>query len=212
MLALALKTRKIFGALSVCGALLCSLAVQAGPSEKTQTIWDSPLAGSWITPCISATSYSARNEVKFSPETMRWRGTSYTSTNCMDQDFSFEMHNKYEVGLNSGEHFELDYTLQKIMFLFSTQRAVTQANDYVYCGIKDWQVNVSRDVTGKDCGGTIYKAGDVTYDLVRLDSGMRVYFGYFEDGRDGKSPEARPIAIDPHQAYLKAFGKFPIHP
>jgi hypothetical protein len=164
-----------------------------------------------MTACINATSYSARNEVRFTPETMRWRGTSYTSTNCVDQDFSFEMHNRYVTGLYAGEHFELDYTLEKIFFLFSSADAVRQANDYVYCGINDWRINVPREVTGKDCSGTIYRAGDVTYDLVRIDQGRKLFFGNFEDGYDGKSPSTRPISIDPHQAYLKAFAKKPRH-
>jgi len=187
--------------------VLGAAPVVAETADEARGIKDTPLAGAWTTACINATSYSARNEVRFTAESMRWRGTSYTATNCVDQDFSFEMHNTYATGLNSGELFELDYVLEKIFFLFSSADAVRQANDYVYCGIKDWRINVPRDVTGKDCGGTTYRAGDATYDLIRIDQGRKLFFGSFDNGYDGKTPESRPVAIDPHQAYLKSIGK-----
>jgi len=174
----------------------------AGQSD-TQGVHESPLTGAWNSACINATSYSARNEVRFFADRMHWRGLSFTSTNCANQDFAFEMHSRYALGLQAGEHFGLDYVLERILFVFTTEDGVRQANDYVYCGIKNWRLNELRDVTGKDCGGTVYRSGDATYDLVRIDQGCKLYFGAFIDGRDGKTPETRPVTIDPHLAYLK---------
>lgn len=69
---------------------------------------------------------------------------------------------------------DLDYTVKSITVTFHTMAAVNKVNQMKYLGYSDWQVNVTRDITGAP---GISSKGDKLYEIFRIENGNKLYIG-----------------------------------
>jgi len=69
---------------------------------------------------------------------------------------------------------DIDYTVKSMTATFHTMAAVDEVNQMKYLGYSDWQVNVTKDITGAP---GISSQGDKHYDIFRIDDGDKLYIG-----------------------------------
>lgn len=164
------------------------------------------LLGTWLLSCqqtsfttelvVDATSYDATT-------------TTYTDGTCVDPLFTDVYSNTYLTGqsvtsTNGLPATELDVTLTTVERTLHTDIMVMGYNASTSCGYSDWEIDVPKDITGRDCGSfasgctsdststVCDAAGTTTYTIYGVnDTGTQLNFGYPTTGRDGTTPAAR---------------------
>jgi len=69
---------------------------------------------------------------------------------------------------------DIDYTVKSITVTFHTMAAVNRANQMNCLGYSDWQVNVTKDITGTP---GISSQGDKHYDIFKIEADNKLYIG-----------------------------------
>jgi hypothetical protein len=87
---------------------------------------------------------------------------------------------------------DLDYTVKSITVTFHTMDVVNKANQMKYLGYSDWQVNVTRDITGAP---GISSKGDKRYEIFRIENGNKLYIG----SNEAMGSSSRPTSL--HHSY-----------
>ena len=68
----------------------------------------------------------------------------------------------------------LDYTVKTVEATFHTNAVVKIVNQMKFLGYVDWQVNVTKDITG---ASGISSQGDKLYEIYRIEDGNKLYIG-----------------------------------
>lgn len=170
------------------------------------------LIGTWFLSCqgffttslqIDATSYIATTSVYNDAGACATGNEEYTDVYA----------NIYRTGAsimsdNGIPATELDVEVTSISRTLHTDLLVMAYNANTACGYSDWALNVTKDITGRDCGafssgctfdstGTVCNAtGLVTYTTYNVnDADTQLIHGTPTTGRDGSSPAARMTTL-----------------
>jgi hypothetical protein len=66
---------------------------------------------------------------------------------------------------------DLDYTVESITATFHTMGDVNKVNQMNFLGYSDWQVNVTKEITGAP---GVSSTGDKLYEIFRIDDGNKL--------------------------------------
>lgn len=111
---------------------------------------------------------------------------------------------------------KIDYVIKKIELIPRTEADARRFIDVGFCGINDWSVNTSREVSGLKCFDdeeAFPAKGDLFYDVYSVE-GQTLFFGlgaalYRREQviLNGSTPEKRPIATVNEPLFTKIKGK-----
>ncbi len=115
--------------------------------------------------------------------------------------------NRYVVGDAAGAEgaTALDETLVRVFETIKTADWVVQHNEKRYCGYSNWVLGVKKEITGRNCNGTVHSAGDKQYDIFKIDGDV-INFAIkpWHDAAVGSRPETRPLVLGPSIGYIRA--------
>ena len=119
----------------------------------------------------SSSSYLKIADV-FTLTTFNQTTTVYSDSNCTTPSLTIAMSGSYIVAnilaTTYEEEGDIDSTLVVFQITLNTSTLVSDYNTSSYCGYSNWQLNVPKDVLGKNCGGsTMPSAGAVEYSIYR---------------------------------------------
>ncbi|MBX2881474.1 MAG: hypothetical protein KTR32_16130 [Granulosicoccus sp.] len=96
-----------------------------------------------------------------------------------------------------GNATAIDLTISSVALTFSTEELVTAANGAGLCGINNWAINVSSDIS--NCNAVDGTAVPSTlYDIYLLE-GEQLFTG----DETGDTPEARPVLLAENEPYFR---------
>jgi hypothetical protein len=189
----------VFALLAAC--LGCAQIVFADNSASTN---DAQLTGLWSTGCWNGdgTNLSFRNDATFDGAQYSLVAQTFVEPSCASPVFTTEERGSYSTGdaVQGPEGARaLDVVLRASFLTLQAQEYVDYYNEHAYCGFRDWQLGVAKDITGLTCGANQYPAaGSRFYDFYAfntVDGELRMATGYYDEDHDGSSPEARPVEI-----------------
>lgn len=169
-------------------------------SSNTNTGTNNPV-GTWSTDCqsMSMGAYSISNEFTATDTAIDFAYTTYTDATCSLTNERYDYSYTYTLGAESAGTYPMDLTLVSIKLTVFDATTVDDYNTASVCGINDWAVGVTRDVTGgSNCGVsavTYPSAGTVSYTIYK-DDGTTANFGLLYNPTDGTSEATRPTVLD----------------
>ena len=170
--------------------------------------------GTWYGACETSSEESDGSEKStyvILGNTATVSNSRYSDKQCNTEIASMVVNTSFIVGNQSSSAagaYELQLAPSKIMQTFKTTEGIDQANNGVtvpldpplifrpICG-GGFTIDVAKELTAESCkNDEIYSTFFLTsYGLVKID-GDKLYFGNFEDPKDGSTPEKRPTALD----------------
>jgi len=118
-----------------------------------------------------------RTTFHYSGDTVTIERIDYQDENCNIKSSSLVFTGTYAIHRMSTtlpRVKDLDYTVKSITATFHTMAVVNKVNQKKYLGYSDWQVNVTRDITGAP---GISSKGDKRYEIFRIENGNKLYIG-----------------------------------
>ena len=118
-----------------------------------------------------------RTTYHYSGDTVTIERIDYQDENCNIKSSSLVFTGTYAIHRMSTTLpgvKDLDYTVKSITVTFHTMAVVNKVNQMKYLGYSDWQVNVTRDITGAP---GISSKGDKRYEIFRIENGNKLYIG-----------------------------------
>jgi len=113
----------------------------------------------------------------FSGDTVKIERIDYQDKNCNTKFSSLILTCTFII---SGESDiipgakNLDYTVISVAAKFHQKVGVNLVNQMNFCGYSDWQVNITKDITGAP---GINSKGDKLYDIYKIEDGNKLYLG-----------------------------------
>lgn len=138
------------------------------------------IGGTWEDSCQQVVQ---DGEVKHQKTTFNYLGDTvkieridYQDNNCRIKSSSLVFTGTFTVPRMSTTPGvrDIDYIVKSMTATFHTMAAVNRVNQMKYLGYSDWQVNVTKDITGAP---GISSQGDKLYDIFRIDDGNKLYIG-----------------------------------
>ena len=103
---------------------------------------------------------------------------------------------------------EVDELVAKVEITVRDPMWAQFLSEQSFCGYKDWQANVAKNVTGRTCGDTpVLKAGSIRYNLYQLMSDGTLFVGKLAAPYDGGSPDTRARMLDTSRPFKKVTKK-----
>jgi hypothetical protein len=145
-------------------------------------------------------------EEKFSGETAEYTETNFWEPTCKNAVVQTISRGKINLGEAVREPqgaLSIDFTFSSVHMRPLYERTVEIYNKRHVCGISDWALNEEREVTGRECDffglGSVMRipaAGEKRFGIVKVTEGA-LYFGRLTPEKNGLTPEARPVQLDP---------------
>jgi len=139
------------------------------------------IGGTWQDSCQQVVQ---NGEVKHQRTTFHYSGDTvtieridYQDENCNIKSGSLVFTGTYAIHRMSTTLpgvKDIDYTVKSITVTFHTMDVVNKVNQMKYLGYSDWQVNVTKDITGAP---GISSKGDKLYEIFRIENGNKLYIG-----------------------------------
>lgn len=170
------------------------------------------LAGTWnkkvTCKSSSAGSYS-KTKLVYAQTTSTFEETSnvYSDSTCSTPILTLAVKGNYTTSNATSDLFEdqmdLDSTLISLLVTPNSAAIVTDYNTVVYCGFNNWQLNISKDVAGLTCSGSVMPSSGTVqftfYTISKVSSTGPIApsdvgdlnFGTTSSGRDGTSISQR---------------------
>ena len=153
------------------------------------------IGGTWQGPCQQVVQ---DGEVKHQKTTFNYLGDTvkieridYQDENCNIKSSSLVFTGTYAIHRMSTTLpgvKDIDYTVKSITATFHTMAAVNKVNQMKLLGYSDWQVNVTRDITGAP---GISSKGDKRYEIFRIENGNKLYIG----SNEAMGSSSRPTSL-----------------
>lgn len=186
------------------------LFLTASCKPKTEEVDLSSIVGTWnLKPSCkqSATSGYISMQLVYSEASFAQTVSVYSDLNCSVPILTIAISGTYITSNLTSTMLEyradLDSTLAVYQITPNSSGLATDYNTSSYCGYNNWQLNVPKDVTGRNCDGTIIPSvGAVEYSFfekVKVGYTMLgtefapddLYFGTKDSTHDGTSPTQR---------------------
>lgn len=181
-------------------------------SFHTATAWGSK--ASWVTACQVFGRHSFISEVHFVSDMQLLTFKLYEDKNCMSHASTVTYEGFFSTDKVFGEGIQLDSRPSKVNFTVHIQSVIDQYNDPNSpdgCGRKNWELNVSQDVSGQYCRPfqmpTINK---VIHDIYKI-QGNELRFGGIPLNWDLADLNSRPQKLSSiifHRLIVNAMQKF----
>jgi hypothetical protein len=152
------------------------------------------IGGTWQGSCQQVVQ---DGEVKHQKTTFNYLGDTvkieridYQDENCNIKSSSLVFTGAYAIPRMSttpGAR-DIDYTVKSMTATFHTMAVVNKVNQMKYLGYSDWQVNVTRDITGAP---GISSKGDKHYEIFRIENGNKLYIG----SNEAMGSSSRPTSL-----------------
>jgi|GEM_PF-6824291 len=98
----------------------------------------------------------------------------------------------------------INFTITKATVSAGSDDAAALLNNISYCGIETWKTGEVNDVLGKTCAGATHAAGEVVFDVYRVDmDGKRLTTGKGTLFLNKTEASARPESLDETHIYTK---------
>lgn len=98
----------------------------------------------------------------------------------------------------------IEETLIGVFETIKTAAWVAQHNEEGYCGYHDWALGVKKEITGRDCNGSVHNAGDKHYNLFKIDDDtINFAIKPWHDIAIGSRLELRPPVLGPSIGYIR---------
>ena len=113
----------------------------------------------------------------FSGDTAKIERVDYQDKNCSTKFSSLVLTSTFTISGKSNSipgAKNLDYTVISVEAIFHNKAGVNLVNKMNFCGYSDWQVNVTKDITGAP---GINSKGDKLYDIYKIEDGNKLYIG-----------------------------------
>ena len=153
------------------------------------------IGGTWRDSCQQVVQ---DGEVKHQQTTFRYSGDTvkieridYQDENCNIKSSSLVFTGTYAIHRMSTTLpgvKDIDYTVKSITMTFHTMEVVNKVNRMKYLGYSDWQVNVTKDITGAP---GISSKGDKLYEIFRIENGNKLYIG----SNEAMGSSSRPTSL-----------------
>jgi len=145
----------------------------------------------------SLTTTSKREEVIFSRDTFVLREAKFSDSACQSVTESFAVRGEYQLAGDSAAVSgakNLNVLIRSTAMTIHRQDYVDHGNSNGICGLKDWVLNVEKDLTTATCkdSGEGPVIGETIYTLMYIE-GDTIRFG----DKDGKTAETRSTGIEP---------------
>jgi len=155
------------------------------------TVYSSPLlmnlyanlsiGGTWQDSCQQVVQdgeiKNQKTTFNYSGDTVKIERVDYLDNNCSIKSSSLVFTGTFTIHRMSTTLpgvKDLDYTVKSITATFHTTAVVNKVNQMEFLGYSDWQVNVTKDITGAP---SISSKGDKLYEIFRIDDGNKLYIG-----------------------------------
>lgn len=209
----------------------CSETKEGGVSSLPSVKGIPLTEGTWKTQCLSVTTggtVKLQNVFATSGSAFESTAIFYSDNACGTQSYSIIQKGTYVLGSPTGSsggvpidpkfmdsysksNLDLTHDNIKVTPLTSTQAGVL--NSESFCGLTNWAVNVSQEVSGATCRGeTLPVSGDMDFDIVVYYftvaeaanvAPLTLYFGLSQSGADGSSASARRKVTNGNIGYTK---------
>ena len=141
-----------------------------GSSENSVTATNS-IEGVWES-CVKSNtdSMSEKNVYLITDKVIQHVSTSFIGQNCVpgNEEYNYRYIMSYEI---SGSN--VDVTIESVTSTSLRSSDVTYSNTNSYCGYNDWAINVPKNVSGRDCGGSTTSIGaHVTYAFTKTSNSL----------------------------------------
>lgn len=166
--------------------LLFSLVAVAGIPED----------GIWRQDCRAA----YQREERLFQDKIHFVETNFLDTKCLQPGLEIKSEGAIAWGApvsSPADAFEADYEFEKIFVTVKSDTYKNYFNAKKVCGLEEWEIGQSVEVTGKHCG--LFRApdaGDKRYGIYKVEAGL-LYFGKLTRERNASTPELRPRELDP---------------
>lgn len=124
-------------------------------SSVTINSWaHSNITGEWISDCNVFGRHSFISELNFSDNRISVTFKLFEDKNCLSHSSTVAYRGNYSTGMTYGEGIEFNTLPSGVNFTVHIQNVIDFYNrpgTAEGCGIKNWELNISRDVSGKYC-------------------------------------------------------------
>lgn len=165
------------------------------------------LIGTWKTQCTvfgqnNRHSFSSIVTINASKILIDFK--MFADQNCTIHNLTSNYEGAYSTSVNYGEGSKIDFTSTEVAFTLSRQEIVDLYNDpnsLDGCGIKNWQLNILQDVSGRFCRPfQMPTRGKQVYDIFNVSNG-ELKFGFIPF-RWNEDSSSRPTQLS-EIVYLK---------
>ena len=138
----------------------------AKKDESSSTTSTTELEGAWVSSCYSKWDTYWIKTWTFTGSALVVKWDEYSDSSCAtDYAIWTDTYSSFSIGneatLDNGSTGR-KFTMKVDSFVVSMQSAaaVTDYNNWNFCGYSDYALNTTRDYTGKTCGSTDYMAAN----------------------------------------------------
>lgn len=150
--------------------------------------------------CLALGTYSSSSTLAYSGGVQTGATTVFMDATCMSAGYSYTIAGPYQVGgpadSPSGAN-KLNVTLQSMTLVPLSAAGVTALNTNSFCGLTNWTLNTPQNISGRNCGGRTYTAGQTVHTIFSL-SGDTLLMGQVAlpgNPGDGTSDTNRPTML-----------------
>jgi hypothetical protein len=164
-----------------------------------QSIAIVPADGKYVMSCKPNDAAHATIELNFDGEQMVQSRTTFSDFGCQ----TAMVKTKWVWGLKYPAEGKVNLEYKSHTFAPLFQYMVDHLNRTAYCGYTDWSVGVEKEMLGRVCND--YKmpvAGDVKYQIFRVDGNTMNLGDDYAPGRDGSSEATRPDSLRDDQVFI----------
>ncbi len=156
------------------------------------------LEGTWTYKCAidpDSQGNSVQQTQKYTGNQIEQTVTSNKGTQCKDPLIETQMIGDFTIGRKVDDHSNIDRTAHKVVVTIRDQATVDMANagqlgDFGF-GIKNWKLNVPKDLTGNKLAVAYYSLNSTELDIFKID-----YNKLYSGDLNGDIVNNRPTTLD----------------
>lgn len=173
-------------------------------SSDSPTTATTQIEGSWKATCFANGSESKSAVLIVSKNAIIKTVSNYSDANCYKiGDWGYKTTASFSIGAKLSEGLvPIDSTLQAFAKIPASASEVASFNSGSHCGLTAWAVGEAKDVTGRNCNGKTYNAGEVEYSSYQL-NGDALRFGQPTESKDGTTEGKRTTEIKEDITYTR---------
>lgn len=185
------------------GILILLASCGGGGSGSPASAINTALQGMWQQACLTSTDEDyERSTLEIDNNTFLSTQSSFSDQECTNATQAFTLMGTFTEGesvpvANRGNATAIDLTVTSVALTLSTDELVTTANGASLCGITNWTIDVSSDISNCNAvDGTAVP--NILYDIYLL-QGEQLFTG----NETGDTPEARPVLLAENEPYSR---------
>ena len=147
-----------------------SLLILLGSCAAINTAPPTEIEGSWVGACGTTTRESAT----FTGDVAYFSSTAYGGGSCTSTKWIFVKAAKFTIGdfvvTRSGER-KYNFTQSSLTLTPKSTAGVSELNTNSTCGLTDWALDISRDITGRTCDTIVQPTNaTTTYSIYKFNT------------------------------------------